>query len=136
MSDCVAEKSVPFFHLPYSVRKGLGRGLFEEERARAVFQCPLNVSIIAVGGENEDPGVGNFSKDLPSGFQAVKQRHGDIHHNDGWLELFGQLDRLAPRFCLCNDFYIRFRVEHGPEALAYHRMIIGQEDGNWFHSSA
>ena len=72
-------------------------------------------------------------ENLPGGFQAVEQRHGDVHQHHFGAEFFGQRDRLAAVLRFADDFKIVFEFEHLAETLAHDHVIFGEQDGDSFH---
>ena len=67
---------------------------------------------------------------LPRRFDSVDARHVDVHDDDFRLEGLGQSNRLFPVSSLPHHLDIRVGVEHAPETLPYHRVIIRQQDAD------
>src|SRR5579862_5798386 len=71
--------------------------------------------------------------DLTSGFEAVESRHGDIHQDEVGALLPYQLQRLAAVARLADHFDRGIVGQQGPQARAYERVIIGEQDPNRSH---
>ena len=122
------KKVFPFLDLPHRRGQGVGGALFDQVSGRAQGSHLLDISVIFVCGEDEDPGGGDRFEDLPGGFQPIEQGHGDVHYHDGGAEFPGPLDRLAPVVRLANHLNVPLSLQQRFEPFADDRMVFRQQD--------
>ena len=112
---------------------GDGRS-FQQVARRACFGQLMHVFVVAVRRENEHLAAGNSPNDLACGFQAVEQRHGDVHQHYVGPQFPGQLHRLPARLGFADNRNVWFRFQQRAEPLPDHRVIVRQENGYLLHS--
>ncbi len=124
---------VPFLDFPNRRGQNVGGGLFEQKTRRAQRHHLLDIRVITVRGENEHLRAGNGFEDLPGGFQAVEQRHRDVHHHHGGTKFSGQGHRLAAGFRFADHLDIPFGFQQGPKAFADNRVVFRQQNSDAFY---
>ena len=106
-----------------------GALLREEGGGSGFTHGPFDLRIVV--NRQADHGDGRLlMPQLPRRFDSVDARHVDVHDDDFRLEGLGQSNRLFPVSSLPHHLDIRVGVEHAPETLPYHRVIIGQQDAD------
>jgi hypothetical protein len=73
----------------------------------------------------KDPGRLVGGDDAPRRLQTIKQRHADVHQDDGWMESGRFGHRLEAVFGFCHHFDFFFTGEKHPKASANHRLVVG-----------
>ena len=106
--DGRAVEFVPILDFADRRGKNVGRSLFEQKPSRTQRCDLLDVGVVAVRGENEHLGVGKVYANLPGGFQAIEQRHRDVHYNYRRPKFPGQLDGLSASLSFANHFNVGF----------------------------
>ena len=66
--------------------------------------------------------------DLTGRLHSVQVRHGDVHHH--YIRLFGsrQGDGFTPVGGFAHDGQIGLALQQQPQAVAHHRVIVGQKN--------
>ncbi len=126
--DFVGEKAIALHDLANGVDDELGGGLLDQKSARAGGSGFVDIGVVAVGGEHDDSGGGRGQDDLAGGFQAVEQRHGDVHEDDVGPHLGEHGHGFTTGFGFADDVHVRFEIEHAMETFADDRVIFGEED--------
>lgn len=85
-----------------------------------------------MGGEHDDFGVGVGEDDLADGFQAVEQRHGDVHEDDVGPQFLELGDGFATGLGFANDFHVFLEIEHAMESFADDGVIFSKEESDFF----
>ena len=111
------KKVFPFWTSRTAVDRAWAESVFDQVSGRAQGSHLLDISVIFVCGEDEDPGGGDRFEDLPGGFQPIEQGHGDVHYHDGGAEFPGPLDRLAPVVRLANHLNVPLSLQQRFEPL-------------------
>ena len=132
--NCRTEKSVAFADLADGFDHFGRRGLLEQITRRARPGQLMHILVVAVGRQHEHFGGGDRFDDLPGGFQAVEQRHGDVHHDDVRPQFVGQLHGLAAGFGFAHHHNIRLDFQQCAQTLTDDGVIIDEQDGNFFHN--
>ena len=70
----------------------------------------------------------------PRRLDAVEPRHADVHHDDVGPQPQRRLHRLGAVLRLADDLEVGLDVEHGPEAAAHERVVVGDEDADRAHA--
>ena len=107
--------------------------MFEQKSHGAGLGRVFDIRVIAVRGENEHFGGGNGFEHLPGGFQAVEQRHGDVHQHHGGTKFFDQGDRLAAVLRFADHFKVVFEFQHLAKTFAHNRVVFRQQNSDSFH---
>jgi hypothetical protein len=77
-------------------------------------------------GEDEDLEV----REAARGLQAVHHGHPDVHQDHVGPVALGRRDGLAPVVGLGDDLDRPCRFEHGLEAGAHQRLVVGDQDAD------
>jgi len=72
---------------------------------------------------------GTDPENLAAGVDPVQQRHHEVEDRDVGAMFLRQLHRLAPIAGLGDDGE-PVPLQHGPEALAHHEVIVGDQDSD------
>ena len=131
--DGRAEECVSFLNLPDCPTQDIGGRLFDQISRRTQEDHLPDVLVIPMRREDQHPGGGDVLHDSPSGFQAVEQRHRNIHDDHVGTELLRQLDRMAAGFRLSDHLDIAFRLQQGPKSLSDDLMVIRQQHSDSLH---
>ena len=70
------------------------------------------------------------SEDFDRRVQAVDFRHRHVEHDNVGVELFVELDGFRAATGLADHFDVELVFEDAPEALAYQRMVVGEQDAD------
>src|SRR5206468_2988721 len=84
-------------------------------------------------GEDQDARGRGLLYDLPGAFDAVEQRHRDIHHNDVRTEGRRELYGLTAGLGFAGDFDIGFGFEQRAQSLPDDGVIVGQQYSDLGH---
>ena len=101
-----------------------GGGLFHEITGGACFQCAIDLLRFAVAGEDEHFGVGNFNGQLPGGFDAMHNGHGDVEERDVRLEFLGDAHGLFAVFGFAGDLNVARGLEERFQTVAHDGVVI------------
>jgi hypothetical protein len=104
----------------------LRAGVLEQEPARARTQRLDDVVVEPERREDQDAVAGQPARRL----DAVEHRHADVHQHDVRPVRLGQADGLLAVARLGDDRDRAGRLEHGLEARAHQRLVIGDEDAD------
>src|SRR5450631_1990179 len=126
----------PAHHLPYRVHKLAGGGHLGEVSPSTCLECAHRILVLGVHAQHEHRQHRQFEPDLLQRFDAVLSRHCDVEHQHvaGGLPYvlhhFGVIRRLA------DDLEVGLRRKDLAQALADHRMIIGDQNADqcWLHA--
>src|SRR5207237_8175675 len=66
--------------------------------------------------------------DLPRRFDAVKTRHHGVHEDHVWLQLFGQLDRIAAVLGVSDYLDAVAPLEQVTQGLTKHSVVVDDQD--------
>src|SRR5438477_1798798 len=80
---------------------------------------------VVVGGEHDDPHLGEAAPDLPGGLQAVHLGPPDVHQADLRLGLLHELEEIPPVRGLSYDLDAVRHVEVAAETLSHERVVVG-----------
>ncbi len=58
---------------------------------------------------------------------SVALGHPQVEHHDIGAVLLVESDGIFTVDGLCDDFHVRLLIDHGREAVAYHRMIVRED---------
>ena len=100
------------------------RRVLEQEAAGAGAQRLDDVLVEAEGGEDEDA----LTRQAAGRLDAVHARHPDVHQHDVGAVRLGRRDRLLAGGGLGHHLDRAGRLEHGLEAGAHHRLVVGDDD--------
>ena len=81
-------------------------------------------------GQGDDFNFGVLLLDDPDGFDAVHDRHEQIHQDDIRLELRGEFHRLLAVCCFADDLQIAVYLQKQAQSLSHDGMIIDHENSN------
>ena len=85
--------------------------MFKQVTGAATRSCLVDVGVVPVRGKDEHFCVGGVFEDLPRGFEAADEWHGDVHDDDIRTVLAGIGDGLASVLCFADDFKVRLQFE-------------------------
>jgi hypothetical protein len=108
-----------------------GAGVLEQEAARARAQRVDDEVVQAERREDQDAVARQAARRL----DAVHARHADVHEHDVGVEALGERDRLVAVAGLGDHGDPARRLEHGLEARAHERLVVGDEDAERCHGS-
>src|SRR6202043_1924339 len=89
-----------------------------------------NVLIAIVGGHDEDAGLGVELEHALHHRHAVTLGHAQVQHHHIGPVLLVERDRLIASAGFRHYFHVGLLVDHGCQAVAHHRMIIGEHDAD------
>jgi hypothetical protein len=106
----------------------LARGTLEEVPIGPGADRADDLFIAVERGKDDDPNGARLAAKLPHHLDPIEVRHLEIEQQDIRLE-FGRLAHcFGAGADLANDLEVRLSREHGREAIANHRVVVGQED--------
>ena len=132
LGDGGAEKRFSFMHFPNRRGQNMRGGLFEQKSRGAYLSHLLDVRVIIVRGENEHLGVRKVFANLTGGFQAIEQRHRDVHHDHGGTKFPRELHGLAAGFRFTDHFNVAFVLQQRPKTFSDDLVVFSQQDSNSF----
>ena len=75
-----------------------------------------------------------LAREPAGGFDAVHAGHADVHQHDIGGVLGRRLDRFLAGAGLGDDLDVAGGLEHGLEAGAHHRLVVGDDDPQLAHA--
>ena len=107
-----------------------GGGVLEQEAAGAGPQRLVHVVVEVERGEHQHPRpgrAGRGAEDLAGRLQPVHDRHPHVHQDDVGLQVPRLADRVGAVSGLAYHQQARLGGEHRGEALAHHRLVVGDQ---------
>jgi hypothetical protein len=92
--------------------------VLEQKAARASPQSGIRVFVEVEGGEDDDPRAPAGRHELARRFNAVEDRHPDVHQNEVWVKPRCHLDDFAAVGSVADNLKVCLGIEDHTEAHA------------------
>ena len=92
----------------------------------------MNIFLVLVNGENQNPCFRCEFPDLLRGFNAVEDGHGNVEDRDIGLSCFCQPDCLIAVGCFSDDGEMRIALEYPAESVADDGMVVSDQEPDLF----
>ncbi len=111
-------------------------GILQQVGAGAGLKRLEHVALVGVHAQENDGGLRQLGGDLPRGFDAVQDRHGDVHHDDVRLMQFSA-SATASRPSEASAMTVKsgLAFEQQTQALAHDGVVVGEHNADRLHAS-
>ena len=109
------------------------RSVLEDVAGRSRAQCLKHEFIGAEGREDENLRMKSLSHEGTGGLEPVHDRHADVHENEVWTQLSGELDGLGTVGRLGDDVDVIGGAEEQAQARTHKGLVVG-DDGSDAHA--
>lgn len=108
------------------------RHIFDQVTLRAGFDCLVDLLVEFETGEDDDGGRKGPFADCFERFYAVHLRHAEIEKNDVNIGLLQETDSFSSAGYSGDHKDLFLDVEHATEANTHYRMVINDQQTNWW----
>ena len=112
----------------HGVAQPVGRGVLEEEAARAGLQCARDELVVVVAGDDQDPRLAARGQDQLRRLDAVEHRHREVHQHDVGVVLERDFDALGAVPGLAGHLEVGLGVEQLAHAAAHEHVVVDEDD--------
>ena len=122
--DHGAEKGFSSDDFANRIWQNMGSSLFDQVSSSPQRHHLANISIVAVGREDEHLRRRLSLEDLPCSLNAIELRHGNVHHHHIGAKLGAHGNSQTAILDLPDNFDTRFQSEKGTKALPYDGVVL------------